>query len=71
MALILIFCGSFIGIVAATIQMLFQDASIWQGLSTYLMFSFGFPLITGALAWAIHGLQAPEHEQDEIGWYKA
>lgn len=71
MALILIFVGSFIGIIVATIQMLFQDASFWQGATTYLVFSFGFPTLTGLLAWGLYGLREPTQQQDDIGWHKA
>ena len=71
MALILIFVGSFIGIIAATIQMLFQDVSFWQGLMTYMTFSLGFPFVTGLLAWGLSGLRSPAGETEEYGWHKA
>ena len=71
MALILIFAGSFIGIIAATIQMLFQDATFWQGLITYLAFSLAFPLVTGLLTWGLSGLRTPPHDAEDYGWNKA
>ncbi|MGX9351136.1 hypothetical protein ACS3QZ_08040 [Shimia sp. W99] len=71
MALILIFVGSFIGIIVATIQMLFQDATLWQGLVTYMTFSLGFPLLTGLLTWGLSGLRTPSHDAEEYGWHKA
>ncbi len=70
MALILIFIGSFIGIVAATVQMLFQDAGLWQGLGTYLAFSFGFPVVTGLLLWSLHSLRPAPRDLDDFGWTK-
>lgn len=68
MALILIFIGSFAGIVAATVQMLFQDAGIWQGLSTYLAFSFGLPVVTGLLLWSLYALRPGNRDRGDFGW---
>ncbi|WP_197915597.1 hypothetical protein [Thiosulfatihalobacter marinus] len=67
MALILIFIGSFIGIVTAAVQMLFQDVGFWQGLGTYLAFSFGFPAATGLLVWS---LRPAPRDLDDFGWTK-
>ncbi|MEP2531917.1 hypothetical protein [Shimia sp.] len=71
MALILIFVGSFIGIVVATIQVLFQDATILHGILTYMTFSLGFPFLSGLMIWGLNGLRGSDTEQTEMGFYKA
>lgn len=69
MALILIFAGSFTGILVAAVQMLFQNASLWQGFGTYLTFSIGFPIAAGVLALAVTTLRARAQNSDNLGLY--
>ncbi|PSL20113.1 hypothetical protein [Shimia abyssi] len=71
MALVLIFVGSFIGIVTAAIQMLFFGATLWQGFVVYFAFSLGLPTVVAMIGWAVHVLRPSVPERDELGWYKA
>ncbi len=71
MALILIFAGSVAGMCLASFQMLFQDATFWQGLSTYVSFSVAFPVVTGILAFSIQSLRTPAEDRDDFGLYNA
>ncbi|MBE1291604.1 MAG: hypothetical protein GJ677_03850 [Rhodobacteraceae bacterium] len=71
MALILIFAGSIAGILLGGIQMMFQDATAWTALSTYLSFSLGFPLCTGLISLTLTALRGRFAEQDAFGLYKA
>lgn len=70
MALILIFAGSIAGILLGGIQMMFQDASAWTALVTYMSFSVGFPLCSGLIALTLSTLRGGQREQDEFGLYK-
>ncbi|WP_412555381.1 hypothetical protein [Shimia sp. MIT1388] len=71
MALILIFAGSIAGILLGGVQMMFQDASVWTALTTYLSFSLGFPLSAGLIGLTLTALRGRFAEQDEFGLYKA
>lgn len=71
MALILIFAGSLVGILVAAFQVLFQDASLWQGFTTYLTFSIGFPIAAGLFAQLMAALRARTQDDDDYGLFNA
>ena len=66
MALVLIFAGSIAGILLGGIQMIFQDASVWTALTTYLSFSLGFPLSAGLIALVLTALRGPRRASGRV-----
>ncbi|WP_144432636.1 hypothetical protein [Shimia marina] len=65
MALVLIFAGSMAGLLIGAFQMMFQDASVWALLTTYLSFSLAFPAVALTLAMAL-GTLRPSHDETDL-----